>query len=87
MIRRALAVAGLRILVLVASVGLVPNVAWACSSCNDPKDLGQDAFLGPTIFMSLLPLGMLGAIGGYLWWHFRRASLTAAVELSSSPSP
>lgn len=59
-----------------------PSVAFACSSCNDPKDQGQAAFLGPTIFMSLLPLTMLGAIGGYLWWRARRAS-----TLNSSFSP
>lgn len=73
--------------IAVVVVGLVPRTVWACSSCNDPKDLGQDAFLGPTIFMSLLPLGMLGAIGGYLWWHAHRATGPSSAELSSSPSP
>lgn len=72
---------------LAAAVALVPAPVWACSSCNDPKDLGQDAFLGPTIFMSLLPLGMLGVIGGYFWWHAHRAAGPGSAELSSSPSP
>jgi membrane protease YdiL (CAAX protease family) len=55
--------------------------AWACAACNDPKNADESAFFGPTIFMSLLPLAMLGLIFGYL---YRRAQ-RAAQPLAASP--
>jgi hypothetical protein len=55
--------------------------AWACSSCIDPKDQRQSGYLGPTIFMSFLPLTMIGLIGGFMWWANRRAAQAAVASL------
>lgn len=52
---------------LVAAVGVTcPALAHACASCtggDGPRV--QAAFLGATAFMTLLPLGLIGA--GILW--------------------
>jgi hypothetical protein len=43
-----------------------PTIAHACASCtggDGPR--AQTAFLGATVFMTLLPLGLIGA--GILW--------------------
>jgi len=48
---------------------LAPGMARACAVCGQNN---QTAFLVPTIFLSLLPLGLIG--GGVYWW--RRSSGT-----------
>lgn len=50
--------------VLMFLVALLPATAHACAACaaND-----QQAFLVPTIILSVLPLGMIG--GGVYWWR------------------
>ena len=45
--------------------------AWACPVCMAPGGPNSDAFLGSTIFLSLLPLAMM--FGGGVW-IFRRAT-------------
>jgi hypothetical protein len=52
---------------------LSPRLAFACATCFDPKEASQGAFVGGTIFMSLLPLAMMGAIGGFVWYRARVA--------------
>ena len=46
----------------------LPAVAEACAVCG-AADRNRNAFLGTTIFLSLLPLGMIG--GGVLWLRRR----------------
>ena len=62
--------------VVLLLLGALPSAAWACPSCADPKDPTQAAFLGPTIFMSLLPLAMMAGIFSYQWWAMRRPMST-----------
>ena len=45
------------------------DAAWACPVCSDPNDPNQTAYLVSTIFMSLLPLAV---IGGGAWWLWSR---------------
>lgn len=52
------------------ALGVLPGVARACSTCMDPTE-GNRALLWVTIILSLLPLGMMAAIGGYLWSRSR----------------
>lgn len=52
----------------------MPSAAWACSSCFDPKDASNDAFLGSTVFLSLLPLLMMAGVGAYVFWRVRAAT-------------
>lgn len=62
-----------------AALILASQAAWACATCFDPKDQTQSAFLGPTIFMSLLPLAMMAGIGGWIWWMNRRQQRLGSV--------
>ena len=47
------------------ALSALPAAAWACPVCFDPTAQNQTAYLASTIFMSLLPLAL---IGGGLWW-------------------
>lgn len=49
---------------------LLPDAAWACPVCFDPREENRVAFLATTIFLSLVPLGMVGGLG---MWLRRRA--------------
>lgn len=46
-----------------------PELAWACATCFDPNDQNRQAFLDTTIFLSLLPLAL---IGGGVYYAYRR---------------
>ncbi len=69
----------IRTLVLMALLAL-PGAANACSTCMDPRE-GNRTLLWVTIFLSLLPLGLLASIGGFFWYRAR----SAPTALASSP--
>jgi len=53
-----------------------PGLAGACSVCTAGRDEeNQLAFLLSTIFMSVLPLLVIGTIVFVLWRRFRQAEL------------
>jgi hypothetical protein len=49
----------------------LPSAAWACAVCGAATPNDQSAYLVMTIVMSLLPLGLLGGIG---FWVYRGAT-------------
>ena len=53
----------------VVALLLVPEAAHACPVCFDASDENRQAFLATTVFLSLLPLGMVGGVG--LWMRRR----------------
>ena len=55
--------------VVVVVVLLAAGGADACPSCADPRDTARNAMIGSTIFLSLLPLGFIGAV---VTWVVRR---------------
>jgi hypothetical protein len=67
-VRRAGWAAAVTVLLLVAA----PEVAHACPVCFDPKAENRIAFLATTIFMTALPLAMVGAV---VSWLRRRSRL------------
>lgn len=69
-----------RLLVALAALAMIPAVAQACPACmvTDPKNAGT--YLGMTLMMSALPLGM---VGGLAYWFWRRYS--QAARASSRP--
>jgi len=77
-----------RLLIAIAQFSLIPVASRACSMCMlaDPKTAGT--YLSMTLFMSILPLGMLAGLGYWLWRRYSpsQSSRSAAlrVELSSS---
>ncbi len=44
----------------------LPEAVWACPVCFDSSDENRQAFLATTIFLSILPLGMLAGAGVYI---------------------
>jgi heme/copper-type cytochrome/quinol oxidase subunit 2 len=60
-----------------------PGLAAACSVCTAGRDEeNQLAFLLSTIFMSVLPLLVIGTIVFVLWRRFRQAERANAVALA-----
>ena len=45
----------------------VPNWAWACAVCGSQDEKAAGAYLTMTIFLSLLPLSLIGGTGYWLW--------------------
>ncbi|MSQ01976.1 MAG: hypothetical protein EXR71_08790 [Myxococcales bacterium] len=73
------------ILASLAVAAAVPDAALACSTCMDPAE-GSRTLLVVTIFLSLLPIGMLAAIGGYVWWRAEQMRRhAAAIPLLERP--
>ncbi len=62
-------------IVLLALVLLLvlPDVVLACPVCFDASDENRQAFLATTVFLSLLPLGMVAGVG--LWIRKRSKEL------------
>ena len=60
----------MRAALLCALLLLAPRVSLACSVCMSyRKEASQWAFIGTTIALSLLPVGL---VGGTIWWIRRR---------------
>jgi len=57
------------LLLVVLLIALTPTLAHACSVCFEANDKNRAAFFATTVFMSLLPLGMIAAM---YWWLRRR---------------
>lgn len=47
-------------------VAFLPETAWACPVCFDSSDENRQAFIATTVFLSLLPLGMVAGAGLYV---------------------
>ena len=62
MTTRRLLIGGLALLLL----ALLPDAAAACPVCFDPRDENRMAFLATTVFLSLLPLGMVAGAGVWM---------------------
>jgi hypothetical protein len=46
---------------------LYPSVTWACAVCGSAEEKASGAYLAMTVFLSLLPLSLIGGVGFYLW--------------------
>ena len=59
-----------------------PRVAHACSVCFSATDQARIAFIATTVFLSLLPMALVGGL--VLWVRRRAAELRRLEERSSS---
>ncbi|MCH2119343.1 MAG: hypothetical protein MK161_16800 [Pirellulales bacterium] len=59
-------------LVLISSLVLtaLPGWAWACAVCGSQDEKSAGAYLAMTIFLSLLPLSLIGGVGYWLWRRY-----------------
>ena len=71
---------------LAFAVLLLPEAAAACSVCYGGAEESRKAFLFTTVLLSLLPIGMIGGIG---WWVWRRVreDEAAAEPLVAAKTP
>jgi hypothetical protein len=51
-------------------IAVLPEAAAACSVCYAGAEESRKAFLLTTVLLSVLPLGMIGALA---WWVWRAA--------------
>ncbi len=54
---------------------LLPQPAFACSVCYSANESNRLAFIDTTVFLSLLPLAM---VGGIVWWIWRQVQAHGA---------
>ena len=52
---------------------LSPDAASACSVCYAGAEESRKAFLFTTVLLSMLPVGMIGALAWWVWRHARAA--------------
>lgn len=65
-------------------LALLASPAFACAVCGAGEDdPSRTSYIGMTIIISLLPLGMLGGIVGYVFLKSRTAP---TAESDSTPS-
>jgi hypothetical protein len=59
-----------RLLSAAVASALIPSSVWACSACAlaDPKN--SKTYLDMTLFMSALPLLMVGGLAYWLWRRY-----------------
>jgi hypothetical protein len=60
------------------------DLARACPSCASPLEENRQAFVDTTIFLTLLPLAM---IGGFVWWLRRRVRELELEQEARIPVP
>lgn len=66
-----------------AALLLSPAPALACAACAAAVEKNRTAFLGTTLLLSLLPLGLIGA---GLWWIARNSREPLAREFEERDS-
>jgi len=64
---------------------LVPGAAEACSVCFSTTEENRWAFIGTTVFMSVLPLGILFGIG--TWLRSKVLEMERHHEAARLPTP
>ena len=68
--------------VVLAWLSWAADLAYACPSCASPLEENRQAFVDTTIFLTVVPLMM---IGGFIWWLRRR--VRAMHESTEIPVP
>jgi di/tricarboxylate transporter len=63
----------LAIICLLLCALLSPGAASACSVCFGGAEESRKAFLFTTVLLSMLPIGMIGALAWWVWRHARAA--------------
>lgn len=67
LVRMRFARAGLALAAV--SAAWAADLAYACPSCASPLEENRQAFVDTTIFLTVVPLMMMG---GFIWWLRRK---------------
>jgi len=62
-------VARASVVAAVVALAWVADLAYACPSCASPLEENRQAFVDTTVFLTVVPLMMMG---GFIWWLRRR---------------
>jgi len=57
----------------VLAVSWAADLAYACPSCASPLEENRQAFVDTTVFLTVVPLMMMG---GFVWWLRRQTHQT-----------
>lgn len=69
---------------VVIAVTWAADLAYACPSCASPLEENRQAFVDTTVFLTVVPLMMMG---GFVWWLRRRIrALEDVPEITVSKS-
>jgi len=71
------------LLFALALLAVLPDAASACSVCYGGDEESRKAFLFTTVLLSLLPIGMIGALAWIVW----RSAKAADGEDPGAPEP
>lgn len=69
---------------VVALLAALPRAAHACPVCFDPRDENRFAFLATTIFLTLLPLGMVAGLVVFLRRRYRQLDQAASTDAAAA---
>jgi hypothetical protein len=62
------------------AVAWAADFAYACPSCASPLEENRQAFVDTTVFLTVVPLMMMG---GFIWWLRRRMrAMDDALEIA-----
>jgi hypothetical protein len=68
----------------VVAAAWAADLAYACPSCTSPLEENRQAFVDTTVFLTVVPLMMMG---GFLWWLRRKIrAMDGAVEIAMHES-
>ena len=71
---------------LATLVVFLPRVGVACSVCFDATAANRAAFISTTVFLSVLPLLLIGGLIGWLWRRSRAIQQNAPERRPERPT-
>ncbi len=72
--------------VLATLVVCLPQVGLACSVCFSATEANRAAFISTTVFLSVLPLLLIGGLIGWLWRRSRAIQQNAPERRPERPT-
>jgi hypothetical protein len=72
---------------VVALVWALPGLADACAVCFEASDENREAFTITTVFMTTLPLLMIGGVVSWFWRETVRRELSPPLEAAAVEEP
>ena len=66
---------------------LLSSDAMACAVCGSQEEKASGAYLAMTIFLSLLPLSLMGGIGYWLWKRAKAINAAEEERIRMNPNP
>jgi hypothetical protein len=58
----------------------IANTSWACAVCGSQDEQAAGTYLAMTVFLSLLPLSLIGGVGYMIWNGAKQAAAIEAAE-------